>query len=66
MPTSAVVTSNALVLVLRASRAHDLLSVSVLVSEVELKLSNLIGSMTNPEVYNTSQNIKPVLQVLKR
>jgi hypothetical protein len=41
-PTSAVVTSNTLVLVLLASRehAHDILLVSVLVSEVELKLSN--------------------------
>jgi hypothetical protein len=36
-------TSNTLVLVLLASRAHahDLLLVSVLVSEVELKLSNI-------------------------
>jgi hypothetical protein len=40
-PTSVVVTSNTLVLVLLASRehAHDMLLVSVLVSEVELKLS---------------------------
>jgi hypothetical protein len=41
-PTSVVVTSNTLVLVLLASRehAHDMLLVSVFVSEVELKLSN--------------------------
>jgi hypothetical protein len=41
-PTSVVVTSNTLVLVLLASRehAHDMLLVSVLVLEVELKLSN--------------------------
>jgi hypothetical protein len=40
-PTSVVVTSNTLVLVLLASRehAHDMLLVSVLASEVELKLS---------------------------
>jgi hypothetical protein len=38
-----VVTSNTLVLVLFASRehVHDMLLVSVLVSEVELKLSNI-------------------------
>jgi hypothetical protein len=42
-PTSVVVTSNTLVLVLLASRehAHDMLLVSVLVSEVERKLSNI-------------------------
>ena len=41
-PTSVVVTSNTLVLVLLSSRehAHGMLLVSVLVSEVELKLSN--------------------------
>ena len=40
-PTSVAVTSDALLLVLLASRAHahDLLLVSVLVSEVKLKLS---------------------------
>jgi hypothetical protein len=43
-PTSVVVTSNTLVLVLLASRehAHDMLLVSVLVSEVELKLSIIL------------------------
>ena len=41
-----VVTSNTLVFVLLASRAHahDLLLVSVLVSEVELKLSTLFSA----------------------
>jgi hypothetical protein len=41
--TSVVVTSNTLVLMFLASRehAHDLLLVSVLVSKVELKLSNM-------------------------
>ena len=41
---SVVVTSNTLVLVLLASRehAHDLLLASVLVSEVELKLSKIV------------------------
>jgi hypothetical protein len=48
------VTSNTLVLVLLASRAreHDLLLVSVLVSEVEFKLSTSLLSPRETESFN--------------